>query len=121
MTPRRSSERQQPYLVTGDDAMSPERRLLLITAAFPPDPRSGSLRWLKLSAYVAARGWGLDVITADPADIEFPDPALVKELPPGIRVFAARSSRPRVQWLGRQLSRLYRRWRVRAASVPVAN
>src|SRR5690348_13379793 len=91
---------ERPVIVTGDVTL-PQQRLLLITTAFPPDPRSGSLRWQKLSGYVAARGWGLDVITADPADIEFPDSGLVTELPPGIRVFAVRSSQPRLERIGR--------------------
>src|SRR5438094_725046 len=101
MTARRSPERPQPHIVTGDGTTSPAHRLLLITAAFPPDPRSGSLRWQKLSRYAAERGWGLDVITTDPAEIEFPDPALVRALPLGIRVFGVRSSPPRVERFAR--------------------
>ena len=103
-----SSEGPRPFMVTGDDSPSREHRLLLITAAFPPDPRSGSLRWQKLSRYVAERGWGLDVITADPAEIEFPDTALVKELPPGIRAFGMRSSPPRVERFVHAAWQLYR-------------
>ena len=111
---------EQPVIVTGDDATSPRQRLLLITAAFPPDPRSGSLRWQRLSRYVAERGWGLDVVTVDPTSIEFPDAALVAELPPGIRVFAVRSSPPRLERVGRRLWQLYRRWRAPSASAPGA-
>src|SRR5439155_14494927 len=109
MTARRSPERPQPHIVTGDGTTSPAHRLLLITAAFPPDPRSGSLRWQKLSRYAAERGWGLDVITTDPAEIEFPDPALVRALPLGIRVFGVRSSPPRVERFARAAWQFYRR------------
>src|SRR5207237_2380485 len=108
MTDRRSPERPQPHIVTGDGTTSPAHRLLLITAAFPPDPRSGSLRWQKLSRFVAERGWGLDVITTDPAEIEFPDAALVKELPSGIRVFGMRSSPPHVERFLRGVWQVYR-------------
>jgi glycosyltransferase involved in cell wall biosynthesis len=59
----------------------------------------------------------MDVITADPADIEFPDSGLVAELPPGIRVFAVRSSRPRLERIGRRLWKFYRRWRAASPSV----
>jgi hypothetical protein len=121
MPARGSFDRPQPCIVTGDDATWPEHRLLLITAAFPPDPRSGSLRWQKLSQYVAARGWGLDVITADPSEIEFPDQALVKELPPGIRVFGLRTTRPRLERIVRSIWQLYVRRRDRVRSAPPAS
>jgi len=116
-----SFDRPQPHIVTGDEATAPEHRLLLITAAFPPDPRSGSLRWQKLSRYVVARGWGLDVITADPSEIEFPDQALVKELPSGIRVFGLRTERPRLERIVRSIWQFYGRRRDRARSVPPAS
>jgi glycosyltransferase involved in cell wall biosynthesis len=120
MTRRRRSASPQPFIVSGDGTTPPKRRLLLITPAFPPDPRSGSLRWQKLSRYIAARGLGMDVIMVDPAEIEFSDAALVKELPPGVRVFGVRSERPRLEQFVRRVWKILpRRSRGDSSSRPV--
>ena len=62
-------------------------RLLLISCHFPPDAAVGALRWQKLSRYAAERGWGLDVITFDPASVAVTDPSRLADLPPGVRVY----------------------------------
>ena len=77
-------------------------RLLLISYTFPPSQTVGALRWQKMAAFVAERGWELDVITLDPAEIAVADHSRLSELPPGTRVFSVsrRESLPhRVQRL----------------------
>src|SRR5438094_327731 len=121
MTPRRNSKGLQPFIVTGDDTAAHEHRLLLITPHFPPNAGSGSLRWQKLSRYIAARGWGLDVIMLDPAEIEFSDAAPVKELPPGIQVFGVRSERPRLERFIRRVWQLWGRSPAPTTDLPLAS
>src|SRR3989454_9463534 len=62
-------------------------RLLLISYHFPPDAAVGALRWQKLARYAAERGWGLDVITLDPACLARTDPTRTEELPAGVRIY----------------------------------
>src|SRR4029453_11583328 len=62
-------------------------RLFLFSYHFPPDTAAGALRWQKLANHAAKRGWGLDVLTRDPAELERADPSRLRELPPGVRVF----------------------------------
>src|SRR5213079_3340339 len=71
-------------------------RLLLISYHFPPDAAVGALRWQKLSRYAAERGWGLDVITFDPASLAVTDPSRLADLPPGVRVYTL--APPQVAW-----------------------
>ena len=68
----------------------PSRRLLLLTYHFPPAQTAGALRWQKLAPFAAGRGWGLDVVTLDPAGLSSSDPSRLEELPPGTRVFGVR-------------------------------
>ena len=62
-------------------------RLLLISYHFPPDAAVGALRWQKLARYAAERGWGLDVITLDPACLARTDPSRTEDLPAGVRIY----------------------------------
>lgn len=62
-------------------------RLLLISFHFPPDPAVGGRRWQKLTRFAAERGWAVDVIARDPAQLEHADPDLMAGLPDGVRVF----------------------------------
>src|SRR5207247_4856908 len=62
-------------------------RLLLISYHFPPDAAVGALRWQKLARYAAERGWGLDVITLDPACLARTDPTRTEDLPAGVRIY----------------------------------
>jgi hypothetical protein len=61
--------------------------LVLVGYHFPPDPAVGALRWQKFSGLMAERGWGLDVITQDPATLPARDDSRLADLPPGVRVF----------------------------------
>jgi len=78
-----------------------ERRLLLITASFPPDQNIGALRWQKLARYVAEWGWGLDVIMVDPRDLPSLDPSRLADLPAGTRIFGVRETPPPSERLAR--------------------
>src|SRR5438105_132919 len=77
----------EPFFSTHESDAHCDRRLLLITMAFPPDQCTGALRWQKLSRYVAERGWGLDVITIHPASLASPDLSRLEDLPAGVRVY----------------------------------
>src|SRR5213078_1546952 len=74
-----------PTCVTGPSAA--RARLLLISYHFPPDAAVGALRWQKLARYAAERGWGLDVITLDPACLARTDPSRTEDLPAGVRIY----------------------------------
>ena len=64
------------------------RRMLLVSYSFPPDSSIGALRWEKLVAYGASRGWSTDVLTMDPSDASMPDHSRLATLPEATRVFA---------------------------------
>jgi len=65
-------------------------RFLLVSYHFPPGTAAGALRWEKLAALAAERGWALDVITLAPDDLGVRDPARLKTLPAGTRVYGVR-------------------------------
>ncbi|HYR07203.1 MAG TPA: hypothetical protein VEQ60_05530 [Longimicrobium sp.] len=66
-------------------------RLLLMSWHFPPGQGAGALRWQKLAALAAERGWALDVVTAHPDTLPSADADRLRELPPGTRVFGVRA------------------------------
>ena len=72
-------------------------RLLLISYHFPPGQAAGALRWEKLAAFAAERGWGVDVIMLDPADLPMADPTRLERLPRGIRIYGVRDEKHRVE------------------------
>jgi glycosyltransferase involved in cell wall biosynthesis len=63
-------------------------RILLFSYHFPPAESAGALRWEKLAGYAAARGWSLDVLTRDPAELGQRNESRLAQLPPGVRLFA---------------------------------
>src|ERR1700704_4552359 len=67
---------------------SPRGRLLLATYHFPPSPAVGGLRWQKLAAVAAERGWEVDVLALDPAALDRRDDARLGDLPSGVRIYA---------------------------------
>lgn len=81
-----------PFFATAD--LGSDRRLLLISHHFPPSGAVGALRWQKLSRYFAASGWGLDVITMHPAEIERRDDRRLLDLPPGVRCYLVAQPEP---------------------------
>jgi hypothetical protein len=80
-----------PALLHGPYAAPAGRRLLLLSHHFPPGQGTGALRWQKLAALAAERGWGVDAVTAHPDDLTSTDPARFAELPAGTRVFGVRA------------------------------
>ena len=73
------------------------RRLLLVSYHFPPGVAVGGLRWQKLARYAVERGWGLDVVTLDPAELVERDPERLADLPHGVRVYGIPSARLRLE------------------------
>ena len=69
-------------------------RLLLVSDQFPPGQSAGALRWQKLSAFAAERGWEMDVITRDPSTLSAQDPERLAELPAGTRVYGVVAAQP---------------------------
>jgi hypothetical protein len=104
----------QPYFGPAEAPAPAAQRLLLITMAFPPGQAVGSLRWQKLSAYVAERGWQLDVVTVDPSCLEeSADPSRLTELPSGTRVYGVPVPVPWIERVGLAAWKTYRRFRPR--------
>lgn len=93
------------------------KRTLLISYTFPPNHLVGGLRWQRMAAYFAERGWGLDVITLDPSELPTPDWSRLGDLPPGTRVYGVRPRDPLHYRLQRRLWRLVRT-PIRRASAP---
>lgn len=60
-------------------------RLLLLSYHFPPSVAVGARRWEQFAHFIAARGWGLDVVMCDQPVGD--DGARLATLPDGIRVY----------------------------------
>ncbi len=97
------------FYESGAPESAPRGRLFLFAYHFPPDSAAGALRWQKLAIYAAERGWGLDVFTRDPAELDRPDLSRLHELPPNVRVFGVRHREIASMWLERHLWGGYRR------------
>ncbi len=84
-----SGETPKPFFSSVPPDERPEKspRLLLVSFHFPPDIAVGGLRWQQMAKYVVERGWGLDVLTRDPATLTARDDGRLKRLPPNVRVF----------------------------------
>jgi glycosyltransferase involved in cell wall biosynthesis len=113
MGARLRAARPRPYLGASETPAPSGPRLLLITTAFPPADSIGSLRWQKLSAYVAERGWGLDVVTVDPPCLPSTDPGRLADLPPGVRAYGVPTAVPWIERATRAAWKMYRRFRPR--------
>lgn len=68
-------------------ATDARRRLLLVSPAFPPCAEVGALRWQKIAAVAASRGWRLDVITGAALPQDRMDESRLETLPAGTRVW----------------------------------
>jgi len=64
------------------------KRVLYITYYFPPSGGSGVQRGLKMVKYLPDAGWKPVVLTLKPEDASYPDldPAMLEDVPSGIRV-----------------------------------
>jgi hypothetical protein len=100
----------------------PERgRILLVSYEFPPANSAGALRWQRLASFAVERGWGLDVLTLDPADAQSPDLRRLDDLPAGVRVYGVPGGKPRFDRMEQILFDLPKRRRQRPATeAPVA-
>lgn len=105
-SPRRSPDAGRAP--RGSSADEREDRILLISYHFPPGSSVGGLRWQKLSHYASQRGWGVDVITLDPEDLEAPDLARMNRLPIGTRVWGVSQPTLHVERIERWAWRFYR-------------
>jgi len=65
----------------------------------------GALRWQKLARHAAERGWGLDVITLDPACLARTDPTRTEDLPAGVRIYGIPA---RQVWVERVVELIWR-------------
>ena len=115
MTPRPDVEQPRPFFESVPGAAPAGRRLLLISYVFPPTQASGSLRWQKLSQYLAERDWFVDVITLDPSCVPSPDSDRLGDLPRGTRVFGVPSPALRIEQGISSAWQSYRRLRSRNA------
>jgi glycosyltransferase involved in cell wall biosynthesis len=70
------------------------RRILLFSYHFPPSSSAGALRWQEMAHDALARGWGLDVLTLDPSQVDMRDDTRLQRLPEGIRVFGIPEAAP---------------------------
>jgi PST family polysaccharide transporter len=86
-----------PELIYDSGPTAANDRLLLISYHFAPGTAIGALRWRKLARYAVERGWGLDVITLDPAALTSHDAAALAELPPGIRIYGVSPTTPPIE------------------------
>lgn len=104
---------QDPFFERAPQAPCREGHLLLVSYHFPPGSAAGVLRWQKLARFAAERGFGLDVVTADPASLPRRDDSRLEDLPDGTRVFGVPDSEPALRklehWLWSRLQRLRRR------------
>lgn len=75
----------EPFFVAPGEPLA--ERLLVISYHFPPGTAVGGLRWQKLAAFAAERGWGLDAITLDPSELATLDEGRLTDLPAGTRVY----------------------------------
>lgn len=100
---------RQPNVPHSGAAPQPRRRLLLISYHFPPGQAAGALRWEKLAGFAVERGWGVDVVTLDPASLAAPDWTRQEALPAGIAVYGVGSREHPAERLDRVLAGLYRR------------
>lgn len=93
----------KPYFVghASRDYLDARRRLLLITYHFPPDTAVGGLRWERQAAYLAARGWDVDVIARDLAPPGITDGTRIRCLPENVIIYSAREYEPLIARAGR--------------------
>jgi hypothetical protein len=75
------------------------RRLLLVSASFPPHAIVGATRWEQFGTRLTADGWAVDVIMEQPGPDVIVDWSRVQALPPGIRAIAISPGEPIAQRL----------------------
>lgn len=109
------------YVAPG--AAHAERRILLVSPAYPPCAEVGALRWEKITAVAAERGWGLDVITGAAGPLDRIDERRLLALPAGTRVWTIPMPVPMLQRVERSVVAMVaplRRRRAAASAATVA-
>jgi glycosyltransferase involved in cell wall biosynthesis len=79
------------------------RRVLLLTATYPPRTEVGAARWEGFTPYLTTAGWGIDAVSEESPAHETPDWERLARLPYDVRVAAIRSDSP---WWHRSMLRL---------------
>lgn len=97
---------------------SSSERLLLVSYQFPPGSAAGALRWQRFTPHVIQRGWTVDVLTLDPAQLDSRDDDRLKELPAGVRLYAVHEHLPLAHQLESLSGSVYRRVRPLPEVVP---
>lgn len=101
------------------DAERPSgRRILLLTAYYPPRTAIGGARWEGFAGFLAEAGWSLDVLLETPAKTEVPDMSRVSSLPSSVRI--AMYTRPKLGW-HRALLRFAQLFRRSSATAPTSS
>jgi len=108
----------RPFFQSTEGAQTAERRLLLISYHFPPGQAAGALRWQKLVPHVAARRWGLDVITLHPSCVDDPDMSRLARLS-ATRVYGIPDPMLPIERAEHAIWKMYRR--IRSASFAAAS
>ena len=103
-----SRSQPTPFFQRADVGSLSDRRLLVVSYHFPPDPAVGSKRWEKLSAFAVERGWGVDVIMRTTPAMSSSSPALAR-LSGDIRVFGVRQDAIAAERLEKFVFRALRR------------
>ncbi|MGH7585902.1 MAG: hypothetical protein ACREMH_06625 [Gemmatimonadales bacterium] len=114
----RNATPSDPYLDTTGGAGEPGRRLLVVSYHFPPSPAVGGLRWQRLSWLAAERGWAIDVIARDPAELGGGDASRLQDTPRGLRAYGVRTPPLRLDALEDAVASQLRRLRSRKGSRP---
>ena len=84
------------YFEASGESIERPRRILLISYHFPPDPAVGGLRWQKMLDHFAEQGWVADVVTRNFDSLKGIDPARLRSLAPGTRVFSVADREPMI-------------------------
>jgi glycosyltransferase involved in cell wall biosynthesis len=96
-----------------DKQSGKQKRILVITYAFPPVAYVGVHRTLKYCRYLSSHQWMPVVLTSRPSDTSFKDEKLCQQIPPEVEVYRTADFDPAM--LIERLSRLRRR----TASTPI--
>lgn len=99
--------RPSPYHVV--EGAASDKRILLISHHAPPSNEVGALRWARMARLFAERGWGFDILAADPSSLTNRNDELMGGLPAGTRLFGIPRTRPRLDRFVGGLAR-GRRW-----------
>ncbi len=104
-----TARRPEPFFSQESAFPQPRGRLLVLSYHFPPAQAAGALRWEKLAAFAAERGWGLDVVTLDPGCLPAADWPRLVNVAAAIRVYGVPRRLPLAERLEQLLWNAYRR------------